>query len=96
MNWQLHVENLAKGEEVTFRPKGNSMKPKIESGQQVTVSPDISNIQVGDVVFCKVKGNHYVHLIIAIDEDRFLIGNNRGGINGWTRKIFGKVTKVED
>jgi len=96
LNWQLHVENLAKGEEVTFRPKGNSMKPKIESGQQVTVSPDISNIQVGDVVFCKVKGNHYVHLIIAIDEDRFLIGNNRGGINGWTRKIFGKVTKVED
>jgi hypothetical protein len=29
---------------------------------------------------------------------RFLIGNNRGGINGWVRRsaIFGVVTRVED
>lgn len=96
LNWQQHIESLAKGEEATFRPKGNSMKPKIESGQKITVSPDISDLNVGDIVFCKVNGNHYIHLIKSIDSDRFLIGNNRGGINGWTRKIFGKVTKVED
>ena len=96
MNWQLHVENLGKGEEVSFRPKGNSMRPKIESGQKVTVSPDVSNIVIGDIVFCKVKGNFYIHLVKSIDGDRYLIGNNKAGINGWTRSIFGKVIKVED
>lgn len=93
---QEHVESLAKGEEVSFRPKGNSMSPKIKSGQKVTISPGVSDVTVGDAVFCRVKGNFYVHLVKAIDGERFLIGNNRGGINGWTKQVFGKVTKVED
>ena len=93
---QEHVESLIKGEEVSFRPKGNSMSPKIKSGQKVTISPGVSDITVGDAVFCKVHGNFYVHLVKAIQGERFLIGNNRGGINGWTKQVFGKVTKVED
>lgn len=95
MFWELHVERLEKGEETSFRPKGNSMKPLINSGQKVTVKPDIS-MNVGDIVLCKVKGNYYIHLVKSIDEDRYLIGNNRGGINGWTRQVFGKVINVED
>ena len=73
------------------------MKPKILSGQQVTVTPQKS-LKEGDIVFCKVKGNYYVHLIKAIKGDRFQIGNNRGRINGWIgrNQIFGKVTKVEE
>jgi len=23
-----------------------------------------------------------------------LIGNNKGGINGWTKQVFGKVTEI--
>ena len=76
------------------------MRPRIESGNLVTVSPVIE-ITEGDIVFCKVKGNHYVHLVKAIktegDKKLFLIGNNKGGTNGWITKngIFGKVTKID-
>ena len=74
------------------------MKPKIESGQLITVSPVAGSPAEGDIVFCKVKGKFYVHLIKAVEGDRYQIGNNRGGINGWISKeaIFGKVTQVED
>lgn len=72
------------------------MSPKIKSGQKVTISPGVSDVSIGDAVFCRVKGNFYVHLVKAIDGERFLIGNNRGGINGWTKQVFGKVTKVEE
>jgi len=30
-----------------------------------------------------VKGSDYLHLIKAVNQGRFLIGNNRGGTNGW-------------
>lgn len=90
------MRDLQSGREVRFRPRGNSMTPIIESGQLVTVSPDKSTVAVGDVVFCKVSGNFYVHLVKAIDGERFQIGNNRGRINGWTKQVFGKVVAVED
>jgi len=98
MNWNEKVEKLGNGEEIKFRPRGNSMKPKINSGDLITVTPEIGELSVGDIVFCKVKGNHYVHLIKAKDKSRYQIGNNRGGINGWVgeNSIFGKVIQVED
>lgn len=102
MNWKLHIENLQKGEQVSFRPKGNSMKGRIESGNLVTVSPDISDLKEGDAVLCKVKGNHYVHLIHAVktvgDKKMYLIGNNKGGTNGWVgiNGIYGKVIAVAE
>ena len=80
------------------------MQPRIESGNLVTVKPikDYSKIEKGDIVFCKVKGNHYVHLVSATQQKmggmRFQISNNKGRINGWISetKVFGKVEKVED
>ena len=101
MNWKFHIENLERGETVSFRPKGNSMQPRIESGNLVTVSPDLEDLKEGDVVFCKVKGRFYVHLIKAVkmqgeDKKSYLIGNNKGGINGWITKngIFGRVSEI--
>ena len=76
------------------------MKPRIESGNLVTVSPEVGELQTDDIVFCKVKGNCYVHLIKAIKQQEestlYLIGNNRGGVNGWvgSAAIYGKVTDV--
>ena len=97
VNWEQHRQKLSQGEAVSFRPKGNSMNPKIKSGQLVTVSPtQISSLEKGDIVFCKVKGNFYVHLVTALKENQVQIGNNKGKINGWTSQIFGKVTRVED
>lgn len=56
---------------------------------------------VGDIVFCKVNGRWIdAHLITKKDIDgkgiRYLISNNHGFDNGWTRKIFGKVIKAID
>ena len=100
MGWASHyIEKLQNGETVSFRPRGNSMSGKIESGQLCTVEPaDSETLEVGDIVLCKVNRYQYIHLIKAIRGKRFLIGNNRGRINGWItdRSIFGKCVKVED
>ena len=38
MGWATkYIEQLSRGEAVQFRPRGNSMSGKIESGQLVTV-----------------------------------------------------------
>jgi hypothetical protein len=99
MGWASHyIEKLRKGETVSFRPRGNSMTGKIESGQLCTVEPvDPATLEVGEIVLCKVKGREYLHLIKAIQGPRFQIGNNRGHINGWitANSIFGRLTKVE-
>jgi SOS-response transcriptional repressor LexA len=101
MSWATpYIAKLKNGETVQFRPRGHSMKGKIESGQLCTVEPiaDFETLQKGDIVLCKVNGSQYLHLIKAIQGSRFQIGNNRGRINGWvgTNAIFGKCVKVED
>jgi len=94
-----YIAKLKNGETVQFRPCGNSMKGKIESGKLCTVEPiaDFGSLQKGDIVLCKVNGNEYLHLIKAITGKRFQIGNNRGRINGWigTNAIFGKCVMIE-
>jgi len=99
MGWATgHIAKLRLGQAVSFRPRGNSMSPKIESGQLCTVEPvQTDALAVGDIVLCKVNGNEYLHLIKAIQGRRFQIGNNRGGINGWIgpNAVFGRLTKVE-
>jgi hypothetical protein len=99
MGWATqYIARLEKGETVSFRPRGNSMSPKIESGQLCTVTPvDPSALSVGDIVLCKVGRAEYLHLVKAISGGRFQIGNNRGRINGWIgpNAIFGRLLKVE-
>lgn len=60
------------------------MSPRIESGQLCTVEPvEPTELEVGDIVLCKVNRSQYLHLVKAIQGSRYQIGNNRGGINGW-------------
>jgi hypothetical protein len=92
-----YIERLRAGETVSFRPRGTSMSGRIESGQLCTVVPvDTATLEVGDIVLCKVRGNEYLHLVSAIQGDRFQIANNHGYINGWirARAIFGKCVGV--
>lgn len=100
MGWAAnYIQRLKAGEVVSFRPRGNSMVGKVESGQLCTVVPviDHSTIKVGAIVLCKVGGSEYLHLVKAIQGERFQIGNNRGRINGWigANGIYGECTKVE-
>src|SRR5437763_1180343 len=93
-----HIEKLRRGEQVSFRPRGNSMSGKIESGQLCTVEPvDPSTLKVADIVLCKVNGREYLHLVKAIQGPRLQIGNNRGRINGWIgpAAVFGRCIRIE-
>jgi hypothetical protein len=101
MGWAIaYIAKLKSGETVQFRPRGQSMKGKIESGQLCTVEPvtDFESLQKGDIVLCKVNGNEYLHLIKAVNGARFQIGNNRGRINGWigANSIYGKCVRIEN
>lgn len=100
MSWATHyIEKLKNGETVQFRPRGHSMKGKIASGQLVKVEPIGDRLlQKGDIVLCKVNGNQFLHLIKAIQGERYQIGNNIGRINGWisANAIFGICTEVSD
>ncbi len=98
MSWATRaIESLKKGETVTIRPRGNSMSGRIESGNLVTIEPIKKAPEKDDVVLCRVGGSDYLHLVKAVSGDRFLIGNNKGRINGWTGRgsVYGKVVKVE-
>ena len=94
MNWELHRNNLKEGKQVQITPKGNSMLPIIESGNTLTIVP-CNKYKKDDIVFCKVKGNYYIHKITAVKQDSYQISNNKGRVNGWTKNIFGKVIKIE-
>ena len=96
---KILIEKLKKGEVVTSRRKGNSMTPIIHSGDLLEISPiELEDVKKGDVVFCRVRKSVFCHLVTAVDEIklRFQIGNNHGHVNGWTKAIYGKITKVND
>jgi len=100
MAWATpYIAQLREGKTVQFRPRGDSMRPKIESGALCTVEPivEASLLAVDDIVLCKVGGAQYLHLIKAIQGPRFQIGNNRGRINGWITRasIYGRLIRVE-
>ena len=99
MSWAAHyISQIQAGKTVKFRPRGGSMRGRIESGQLCTVTPvRAEDLAKGDIVLCKVAGRHYLHLIKAIQGGRFLIGNNRGGTNGWVGAsgIYGRCTKID-
>jgi len=74
------------------------MTGTIDDGDTVTVEPvGERELRAGDVVLCKVRGREYLHLVKAVQDRRYLIGNNRGGTNGWVGRsaIFGIATRVE-
>ena len=92
-------EKLRLGELVSLKVHGHSMEPRVHDGQQVTIIPivDFFEIEAGDVVYCKLQGRYFFHLVKGKkrsgDGWTFLIGNNKGRINGWANQsaVFGKL-----
>lgn len=97
MGWADRAKaELRAGRECVVIPHGGSMRGRVESGQKVRLRPVvIEELQVGDVVLVRCKGNDYLHLIKAIQGSRFLIGNNRGGTNGWVgpKAVYGLMVE---
>jgi len=71
---------------------GHSMAPILKSGQRLRFEKR-DEYEVGDIVFCKVMGRYIdAHKITKKNFKRgYLISNNQGWDNGWTRTIYGKV-----
>jgi hypothetical protein len=99
MGWaDTHIATLVSGKTVQFRPRGHSMTGKVDDGQLCTVEPiGESPISVDDIVLCRVTGRQYLHLVKAIQGDRYQIGNAKGFVNGWVtrRQIFGRLVRVD-
>lgn len=103
MSWaKFAIEKLQSGEIAQIRPRGHSMKGKVNDRDLVTLEPcNPEDLQQDDIVLVRVKGRVYLHIIKAIkqvkDQKRFLIGNNRGGTNGWVNMnaIYGIATEIE-
>ena len=90
---------LANGQSCWSSFKGTSMLPLVKSGQSVLLAPcKIDELQVGDIIYCRVHGKDYCHLVKAIDktEGRVLIGNNKGRVNGWASQVYGKVVEKKN
>lgn len=75
---------------------GNSMLPILKSGCLLTFKKE-EDYEIDDIVFSKVKGRYIdAHKIIKKDPNKgYLIANNHGFENGWTKTIYGKVINVE-
>jgi phage repressor protein C with HTH and peptisase S24 domain len=100
MGWASdYIEQLKEGKSIECRPRGNSMDPKIKSGQLCKIDPVTKDteLQKGDIVLCKVNGNQYLHLISAIKGNQYQISNNKKHVNGTVTRssIFGKLKSVE-
>ncbi len=75
---------------------GSSMLPILKSGSLLTFET-AEEYEIGDIVFCKVKGRYIdAHKIVKKDSNKgFLIANNHGWENGWTKVIYGRVKTGE-
>ena len=90
---KAELETVGTGKMKAF---GNSMLPILKSGSQLTFERS-AEYKVGDIVFCKVRGRYIdAHKIVKLDAHKgFLIANNHGFENGWTRIIYGRVVMGE-
>jgi SOS-response transcriptional repressor LexA len=96
LKYQRMQHELATTGRTQAKAFGQSMKPILESGSFLIFEKRPA-YQVGDIVFCKLKGRYIdAHKITKIDsQGRYLISNNHGHDNGWTSRVFGKVVRAE-
>ena len=92
-------DHLQAGEICKVTGFGQSMTPILKSGQPVICIPvkEDTQLKAGDIVFCKVKGNYYLHKVSAVKNGvSYMIANNHGHVNGTIGKssIYGKVVEI--
>lgn len=93
------ADALENGETVMHWELGDSMAPIINNAEYCRIEPvsDLTDIKVGDAVFCKVDGYHMVHQVICISNSGhdgkpwFKIGSTDKTVFGWTQEVFGKA-----
>lgn len=90
------ARRLLAGETIISREPGNSMTPILQSRQPVKIAlAKWNEVNKGDIVYCRVRGSFYRHMVFGKQNDKgVLIGNNHGHMNGWTQNVFGKVVEI--
>lgn len=90
------MQDLAEHGEGKMKCFGQSMRPILKSGSTLTFRTQ-TEYEIGDIVFCKVKGRFIdAHKIVKKHPGRgYLIANNHGWENGWTRTIYGRAVAAE-
>ncbi len=85
MGWATgHIERLQQGETVSFRPRGHSMRGKVDNGALVTVEPLGERVlAVGDIVLCKVGGRSSMATDFLLQQGWPDVTNIAGGITAW-------------
>ena len=88
-----------------FRPYWRPRRPapfaRLEGGRLKPPQRE-RDPEPGFAVVCRVHWRCFLHLVTAVQchcpRRGFLIGNNRGGFNGWIprRQIYGRCVAVED
>ena len=91
------IQELGSQGHTAFKVFGGSMTPIIKSGSLLYFEK-AEDYDVGDIVFCRVNGRIVdAHLITQKAEKRgWMISNNHGHDNGWTKQIYGKVVRKPD
>ena len=94
--YQRLIEELNEKGNGKMKCFGNSMLPILKSGSLLTFQKS-EQYKIGDIVFCKVKGRIIdAHKITKEDANKgFMIANNHGYENGWTKIIYAKAIKSE-
>lgn len=84
-------QELEENNSGTMKCFGNSMLP-ILTNPSTCLYKKQDKYEIGDIVFCKVRGRYIdAHIITKIDKERYMIANNHGWENGWTKTIYGRV-----
>eukprot|EP00929_Paragymnodinium_shiwhaense_P045241 TRINITY_DN23138_c0_g1_i1.p1 TRINITY_DN23138_c0_g1~~TRINITY_DN23138_c0_g1_i1.p1 ORF type:complete len:418 (+),score=59.55 TRINITY_DN23138_c0_g1_i1:146-1399(+) len=92
---------LQAGETVQFRGGGNSLHPRIKSGECCKYTPVFSHedVKEKDIVFCQIKGRYWGHMVKkktfvgGTNEYEYTISNIHGWENGTIPlgNVYGKV-----
>jgi hypothetical protein len=95
MGWANDARDaLLAGKSATVRPRGGSMRGRIEDNEEITIEPvSPGEVEVNEVIFLRWKGGFLLHIVKQASDHEVLIGNNVGRINGWAPRsdILGRV-----
>ena len=94
--WDLATQQLKTGTSFVFAARGQSMRPSIPDGSQVTLIPLNNPVRPGDVVLARREEQVVLHRVLAYREGNWIL---KGDLNDATQRfrpeeIIGRVLSV--
>lgn len=77
------------GEDDTFPEEGDVVLCKVNGREYLHLVKAVTSV-------CEEEKDADGKLVALVRTPRYLIGNNRGKTNGWTKAVYGRCIKVED